>query len=169
MDPDSSPLRRGSVSNWHCTLCVFIEVYQSNKLRDVNIATNPSALRHFCSIFSKIAVLIRYKLSTARRINCAVAALHVLSLTNSFPSNKHTQDVLRQRVAYFDMDMSYTRVLHPKVAHSHSQSHSHSQMTSRVLRHTAAAMRAHNVLQGTVEKLRWTVATFLVYVLCCCT
>jgi hypothetical protein len=49
-----------------------------------------------------------------------------------------------------DMDMSYIRVLHPTVAHSHS----HSQMTSRVLRHTAAAMRAHNVLQGTVEQLR---------------
>jgi hypothetical protein len=29
-----------------------------------------------------------------------------------------------------------------------------SQMTSRVLRHTAAAMRAHNVLQRTVEQLR---------------
>jgi hypothetical protein len=42
---------------------------------------------------------------------------------------------------HFDMDMSYTRVLHAKVAHSKSQ------MTSRVLRHTAAAMRAHNVLQ----------------------
>jgi hypothetical protein len=57
-----------------------------------------------------------------------------------------------------------------------------SQMTSRVLCHTAAAtrahnvlqgtaaaMRAHNVLQGTVELLRWTVAAFLVYVLRCCT
>jgi hypothetical protein len=44
-----------------------------------------------------------------------------------------------------DMDMSYTRVLHPKDAHS---------VTSRVLRHTAAAMRAHNMLQGTVEQLR---------------
>jgi hypothetical protein len=51
-----------------------------------------------------------------------------------------------------DMDMSYTRVLHPKVAHSHS--HSKSQMTSRVLRHTAAAMRAHNVLQGTAAAMR---------------
>jgi hypothetical protein len=48
------------------------------------------------------------------------------------------------------MDMSYTRVLHPKVAHSHSQW----QMTSRVLRHTAAAMRAHNVLQGTAAAMR---------------
>jgi hypothetical protein len=47
------------------------------------------------------------------------------------------------------MDMSYTRVLHPKVAHSHS----HSQMTSRVLRHMAAAMRAHNVLQGTAAAM----------------
>jgi hypothetical protein len=44
-----------------------------------------------------------------------------------------------------------------------------SQMKSRVLRHTAAAMRAHNVLQGTVEELRWTIAAFLVYVLRCCT
>jgi hypothetical protein len=44
-----------------------------------------------------------------------------------------------------------------------------SQMTSRVLRHTAAAMRAHNMLQGTVEQLRWTVAVFVVYVLRCCT
>jgi hypothetical protein len=59
------------------------------------------------------------------------------------------------------MDISYTRVLHIKVAHSKSQ------MISRVLRHTTAAMRAHsmlqgtaaamhahNVLQGTVEQLR---------------
>jgi hypothetical protein len=45
--------------------------------------------------------------------------------------------------------MSYTRVLHLKVAHSHSQ------MTSRVLRHTAAAMRAHNLLQGTAAAMRW--------------
>jgi hypothetical protein len=44
-----------------------------------------------------------------------------------------------------------------------------SQMTSRVLRHMAAAMRVHNVLQGTVEQLRWIVAAFLVYVLRCCT
>jgi hypothetical protein len=50
------------------------------------------------------------------------------------------------------MDMSYTRVLHPKVAHSYS--HSQSQMTSRVLRHTAAAMRAHNVLQETAAAMR---------------
>jgi hypothetical protein len=51
---------------------------------------------------------------------------------------------------HFDMDMSYTRVLYPTVVHSHS----HSQMTSRVLRHTAAAMRAHNVLQGTAAAMR---------------
>jgi hypothetical protein len=44
-----------------------------------------------------------------------------------------------------------------------------SQMMSRVLRHTAAAMRAHNVLQGILEQLRWTVAAFLVYILRCCT
>jgi hypothetical protein len=44
-----------------------------------------------------------------------------------------------------------------------------SQMTSRVLRHMAAAMRAHNVLQGTIEQLIWTVAAFLVYVSNCCT
>jgi hypothetical protein len=50
------------------------------------------------------------------------------------------------------MDMSYTRVLHPKVAHS--LSHSQSQMTSRVLCHTTAAMRAHNVLQGTAAAMR---------------
>jgi hypothetical protein len=54
---------------------------------------------------------------------------------------------------HFDMDMSYTRVLHPKVAHSHSHSYSQSQMTSRVLRHTAATMRAHNVLQGTAAAM----------------
>jgi hypothetical protein len=56
------------------------------------------------------------------------------------------------------MDMSYTRVLHPKVLHQHTASHGcslcKSQMTSRVLRYMAAAMRAHNVLQGTVEQLR---------------
>jgi hypothetical protein len=57
-----------------------------------------------------------------------------------------------ETILFFDMDMSYTRVLHPTVAHLHS--HSQSQMTSRVLCHTAAAMRAHNVLQGTVEQLR---------------
>jgi hypothetical protein len=39
-----------------------------------------------------------------------------------------------------DMDMSYTRVLHIKVAYRTSQ------MTSRLLRNTVAAMRAHNVL-----------------------
>jgi hypothetical protein len=59
---------------------------------------------------------------------------------------------------YIDMDMSYTRVLHPKVLHQRTASHGlalcQSQMTSRVLRHTAAVMRAHNVLQGTVEQLR---------------
>jgi hypothetical protein len=38
------------------------------------------------------------------------------------------------------MDMSYTRVLHIKVAYRTSQ------MTSGLLRNTAAAMRAHNVL-----------------------
>jgi hypothetical protein len=58
----------------------------------------------------------------------------------------------------FDMDMSYTRVLHPKVLHQRTASQGSalckSQMTSRALRHTAAAMRAHNVLQGTVEQLR---------------
>jgi hypothetical protein len=53
-----------------------------------------------------------------------------------------------------DMDMSYTRVLHPKVGHSHLHSHSQWQMTSRVLRHTAATMRAHNVLQGTAAAMR---------------
>jgi hypothetical protein len=62
------------------------------------------------------------------------------------------------RVLSFDMDMSYTRVLHPKVLHQRTASHGRalckSQMTSRVLRHTAAAMRTHNVLQGTVEQLR---------------
>jgi hypothetical protein len=50
------------------------------------------------------------------------------------------------------MDMSYTRVLHPNVAHPHL--HWQSQMTSRVLRHTAAAMRAYNVLQGTAAAMR---------------
>jgi hypothetical protein len=40
----------------------------------------------------------------------------------------------------FDMDMSYTRVLHTK-----SRVPRTSQMTSRLLRRTAAAMRAHNV------------------------
>jgi hypothetical protein len=39
-----------------------------------------------------------------------------------------------------EMDMSYTRVMHIKVAHHISQ------MTSRLLRHTVVAMRAHNVL-----------------------
>jgi len=39
-----------------------------------------------------------YKLSTERLINFAAA---LLSLTNSFPSHKHTQDVLRQRVTFF--------------------------------------------------------------------
>jgi hypothetical protein len=39
------------------------------------------------------------------------------------------------------MDMSYTRVLHIKNRVPRT-----SQMTSRLLRHTAAAMRAHNVL-----------------------
>jgi hypothetical protein len=58
----------------------------------------------------------------------------------------------------FDMDMPYTRVLHPKVAHTHS--HSQWQMTSRVLRHTAAAMRAHKLLQGTVGRLRLTRCSF---------
>jgi hypothetical protein len=71
------------------------------------------------------------------------------------------------------MDMSYTRVVHPKVLHQRTASQGRSlcksQMTSRVLRHTAAAMHAHNVLQGTVEQFRWTVAAFLVYVLRCCT
>jgi hypothetical protein len=41
---------------------------------------------------------------------------------------------------YIDMDMSYTRVLHIKVAYRTSQ------MTSRLLGNTAAAMLAHNVL-----------------------
>jgi hypothetical protein len=56
------------------------------------------------------------------------------------------------------MNMSYTRVLHLKVLHQRTASQGRalckSQMTSRVLRHTAAAMRAHNVLQRTVEQLR---------------
>jgi dolichol kinase len=81
----------------------------------------------------------------------------------------HHQIIIIIIIIIIDMDISYTRVLHPKVAHPPSHSHSQSQMTSRLLRHTAAAMRAHNVLQGTVEQLRWTVAAFLVYVLRCCT
>jgi hypothetical protein len=40
----------------------------------------------------------------------------------------------------FDMDMSYTRVLHKRRVPRTSQ------MTSRLLRHTALAMLAHNVL-----------------------
>jgi hypothetical protein len=59
---------------------------------------------------------------------------------------------------YFDMDMSYTRVLHPKVLNRRTASQGRalckSQMTSRILGQTAAAMRAHNVLQGTVEQLK---------------
>jgi bacterioferritin-associated ferredoxin len=81
--------------------------------------------------------------------------------------------VTEREIFDFDIDMSYTRVLHPKVLHQRTASQDcalcKSQMTSHVLRHTAAAMRAHNVLQGTVEQLRWTVAAFLAYVLRCCT
>jgi hypothetical protein len=56
----------------------------------------------------------------------------------------------RGKHLYFDMDMSYTRVLHPKVLHQRTASQGcalyKSQMTSRILRYMAAAMRAHNVL-----------------------
>jgi len=88
VDPDSSPLRRGSVSNCIAHCVFLIEVCQSNKLGDVNIATNPNALNHFWSIFSKIAILMGHKLSTERLIKCAAAVL--LTFTNSFPSDKHT-------------------------------------------------------------------------------
>jgi hypothetical protein len=78
----------------------------------------------------------------------------------------HFEDRILQRALNFvqffsrfvDMDMSYTRVLHPKVLHQRTASQGRalckSQMTSRVLRHTAAAMREHTVLQETVEQLR---------------
>jgi putative hemolysin len=48
----------------------------------------------------------------------------------------------------FDMD-----ILHQGTA-SQGRTLCKSQVTSRVLRHTAAAMRMRNVLQGTVEQLR---------------
>jgi len=39
-----------------------------------------------------------HKLSTERLFKCAAA---LLTLTNSFPSDKHNQDTLRQRFTYF--------------------------------------------------------------------
>jgi hypothetical protein len=70
----------------------------------------------------------------------------------------HNATLFGSCIIHIDMDMSYTRLLHPKVLHHRTASQGRalceSQMTSRVLRHTAADMRAHNVLQGTVEQLR---------------
>jgi hypothetical protein len=50
--------------------------------------------------------------------------------------NKNAVYSLHYFILFFDMDMSYTRVLHIKVAYR----------VPHKLRHTAAAMRAHNVL-----------------------
>jgi hypothetical protein len=77
-------------------------------------------------------------------------AVHMIHDIQEHRRNTHCSSVEQFHVP-FDMDMSYTRVLHPKVLHQRTASQGRalckSQMTSRILHHTAAAMRTHNVLQ----------------------
>jgi hypothetical protein len=54
-----------------------------------------------------------------------------------------TQPLTEMTTRNIDMDMSYTRVLHVHIKVAYRVPH---KMMSRLLRHTVAAMRAHNVL-----------------------